>query len=97
MRPDRDLRQRHSHYRVRRIGHHSAIAVGSTVALLGLLRVTFAEDLSQIHTGSGPHVTAGLRNLAISLHRLALATNIAKAVRHHGRNAPPTTPTTQDR
>jgi predicted transposase YbfD/YdcC len=49
--------------------------------------VTFAEDLSQIHTGSGPQVMASLRNLAISLHRLAGATNIAKALRHHGRNA----------
>jgi len=49
--------------------------------------VTFAEDLSQIHTGSGPQVMAALRNLAISLHRLAGATNIAQALRHHGRNA----------
>ena len=48
--------------------------------------VTFAEDLSQIHTGAAPHVMASLRNLAISLHRLAGATNIAKALRHHGRN-----------
>jgi hypothetical protein len=30
---------------------------------------------------------AALRNLAISLHRLAGATNIAKALRHHNRNA----------
>ena len=48
--------------------------------------VTFAEDLSQIHTGAAPQVMASLRNLAISLHRLAGATNIAKALRHHGRN-----------
>ena len=30
---------------------------------------------------------AGLRNLVISLHRLAGATNIAKALRHHARDA----------
>jgi hypothetical protein len=30
---------------------------------------------------------ASLRNLVISLHRLAGATNIAKALRHHGRDA----------
>ena len=49
--------------------------------------VTFAEDLSQIHTGNGPQVMATLRNLVISLHRLAGATNIAAALRHHGRDA----------
>ena len=49
--------------------------------------VTFAEDLSQVRTGSSPQVMATLRNLVISLHRLAGATNIAKALRHHGRNA----------
>jgi predicted transposase YbfD/YdcC len=49
--------------------------------------VTFAEDLSQIRTAAGPQVMASLRNLVISLHRLAGATNIAKALRHHGRDA----------
>ena len=49
--------------------------------------MTFAEDLSQIHTGNGPQVMATLRNLVISLHRLAGATNIAAALRHHGRDA----------
>ena len=37
--------------------------------------------------GAGPQVMATLRNLAISLHRLAGATNIARALRHHARNA----------
>jgi predicted transposase YbfD/YdcC len=41
--------------------------------------VVFAEDLSQIRTGTGPAVMAVLRNLAISRHRLAGATNIAAA------------------
>jgi len=44
--------------------------------------VTFAEDHSQIRTGSGPAVMAALRNLAISLHRLTGATNIAARCRH---------------
>ena len=49
--------------------------------------VTFAEDLSQVRTGAAPQVMATLRNLVISLHRLAGATNIAKALRHHARDA----------
>ena len=48
--------------------------------------VTFAEDLSQVRIGAAPQVMASLRNLAISLHRLAGAANIAKALRHHGRD-----------
>ena len=48
--------------------------------------VTFAEDLSQIRTGHGPAVMATLRNLAISLHRLAGATNIAAATRRVSRH-----------
>ncbi len=49
--------------------------------------VTFTEDLSQVRTGADPQVMASLRNLVISLHRLAGATNIAKALRHQGRDA----------
>lgn len=45
--------------------------------------VTFDEDRSQVRTGNGPRVMATLRNLAISLLRLAGATNIAQALRHH--------------
>ena len=43
--------------------------------------VTFDEDRSRIRTGSGPRVMATLRNLAISLHRLDRASNIAAALR----------------
>jgi len=43
--------------------------------------VTFDEDRSRIRTGSGPRVMATLRNLAISVHRFAGATNIAEALR----------------
>ncbi len=48
--------------------------------------VTFDEDRSQVRTGSGPQVMASLRNTAISLLRLAGATNIAAALRHHARH-----------
>ena len=45
--------------------------------------VTFDEDRSRIRTGTGPQVMATLRNTAISLLRLAGATNIAASLRHH--------------
>jgi predicted transposase YbfD/YdcC len=48
--------------------------------------VTFAEDLSQVRTGAGPAVMATLRNLAISVHRLAGAANVAAASRHVARH-----------
>ena len=44
--------------------------------------VTFDEDRSQIRKRTGAHMMATLRNFAISLLRLAGATNIARAVRH---------------
>lgn len=44
--------------------------------------VTFDEDRSQIRTKTGPRMMAILRNLAISLLRLADYTNIAEATRH---------------
>ena len=43
--------------------------------------VTFDEDRSQIRKGNGPRVMASLRNLAISVLRLAGAESIAKATR----------------
>lgn len=44
--------------------------------------VTFAEDASQIRTGSGPQMMAALRNVAISLIRLRRKTfGIARALR----------------
>lgn len=45
--------------------------------------VTFDEDRSQVRTGAAPQVMAALRNLVISLLRLAGWTNIAEALRHH--------------
>jgi hypothetical protein len=44
--------------------------------------VPFDEDRSQIRHGAGPQVMATLRNLAISLLRLAGAPLIAPALRH---------------
>ena len=43
--------------------------------------VTFDEDRSQVRKGNGPRVMATLRNLAISVLRLAGAHFIAKALR----------------
>lgn len=43
--------------------------------------VTYDEDRSQIRTGNAPRIMVALRNLAISIHRLHGATNIAKATR----------------
>jgi predicted transposase YbfD/YdcC len=47
--------------------------------------VTFDEDRCRIRKGAGAQVMATLRNLAISLLRMAGATNIAKALRHCAR------------
>jgi predicted transposase YbfD/YdcC len=52
--------------------------------------VAFDEDRSQVRTGSAPHVMASLRNLAISIHRLARATNIAQATRRAAWDPPAT-------
>ena len=49
--------------------------------------VTYDEDRSQIRTGTGPQVMAAIRNAAIGALRLAGATNIAAANRHHARDA----------
>jgi predicted transposase YbfD/YdcC len=48
--------------------------------------VTYGEDASRIRTGNAPRVMAGLRNLAISTLRIAGHNNIAKALRHTGRD-----------
>src|SRR6266542_2635579 len=54
--------------------------------------VTFDEDRSQARTGNLPRTMATLRNLAISVLRLAGIGNIAAALRHNGRD--PTRPLT---
>jgi predicted transposase YbfD/YdcC len=48
--------------------------------------VTFGEDLSPARTGTGPHVMAALRNLAISILRLAGHASIAAALRRNARD-----------
>jgi len=48
--------------------------------------VTLGEDASTARTGTGPHVMAALRNLAISILRLAGHVSIAAALRHAGRD-----------
>ncbi|KAB1972298.1 ISAs1 family transposase [Streptomyces triticiradicis] len=47
---------------------------------------TFREDDSKIHTGRLPRIMAGLRNLAIGVHRQDGRTNIAAALRHTARD-----------
>ncbi len=47
--------------------------------------VVFDEDRSQIRTANGPRIMASLRNLAITILRLAGVDNIAAALRHHAR------------
>ena len=47
--------------------------------------VTFDEDRCQIRKGAGAQVMAGLRNLALSLLRMAGVINIAQALRHWAR------------
>ena len=47
--------------------------------------VVFAEDHSQIRTGSGPTNLAALRTLAINALRLTGHTNIAAGLRQHAR------------
>ena len=48
--------------------------------------LTYDEDRCRVRTGSGAEVMATLRNLAISLLRLAGSTNIAQATRHTSRD-----------
>jgi hypothetical protein len=48
--------------------------------------VTFGEDASRVRTGTAPRVMASLRNLAVSVLRLAGHANIAAALRHTARD-----------
>jgi hypothetical protein len=48
--------------------------------------VTFAEDGSQVRTGTGPQVMACLRNLAIGVLSRAGPVNPSAALRHHARD-----------
>jgi predicted transposase YbfD/YdcC len=48
--------------------------------------VTFAEDASQVRTGTGPQIMACLRNLSIGALRHAGSANTAAALRHHARD-----------
>ena len=58
--------------------------------LHGVRDVTFDEDRSRVRKGAGAQVMASLRNLAISLLRLAGARYIAPALRHCARSDPHT-------
>jgi len=45
--------------------------------------VTFAEDASQVRSGTGPQAMACLRNLVIGALSRAGPVNLASALRHH--------------
>jgi len=49
--------------------------------------VIFDEDRSSVRTGNAPRVMATLRSTAISVLRLTGTTSIARATRHHARDA----------
>jgi hypothetical protein len=55
-------------------------------ALHHLRDTTFAEDGSQVRTGSAPNVMAALRNLVIGELSRAGPVNVAAALRRHARN-----------
>jgi hypothetical protein len=59
--------------------------------------IDFDEDRSQVRTGSGPRILASLRNLAITILRMAGARNIAAALRYHSRRPGRPLRTTMDR
>ena len=49
----------------------------------GVRDVTFDEDRCQVRCGAAPQVMAALRNVTISLLRLADKANMATALRRH--------------
>jgi predicted transposase YbfD/YdcC len=56
-------------------------------ALHHIRDVTFAEDASQVRTGTAPRAMASLRNFAIGILRLHGCRNIAAALRRNARDA----------
>jgi predicted transposase YbfD/YdcC len=56
-------------------------------ALHHLRDVTFAEDASQVRTGTAPRAMASLRNLAIGILRDRGHRNIAAGLRRNARDA----------
>jgi hypothetical protein len=56
-------------------------------ALHHIRDTTFAEDASQVRTGTAPRAMASLRNLAIGILRAYGARNIAAALRRNARDA----------
>jgi len=58
----------------------------SIEALHHIRDTTFAEDASQLRSGSGPEVMACLRNLVIGALCRAGPVNLAAALRHHARD-----------
>jgi DDE family transposase len=63
------------------IGRHARGHWGIENQLHWVRDVTYDEDRHQLRKGSAPHAMATLRNLSISVLRLAGVTNIASALR----------------
>ena len=65
----------------------SAATGASKTACTWVRDVDFGEDRSQVRTASGPRIMASLRNLVITILRLAGATSIASALRYQARRS----------
>jgi predicted transposase YbfD/YdcC len=64
------------------------MAGGRTIEALHHIRdTTFAEDASQVRTGTAPRTMASLRNLAVGLLRLHGDRNVAAALCRNARDA----------
>jgi hypothetical protein len=59
--------------------------------------IDFDEDHSQVHNAAGPQIMASLRNLAITILRLAGTTSIAAVLRDHTRRPARPLPTIMKR
>ena len=62
-------------------------AVSGRRSLAAGEQVAAGVDVQCGRTASGPHIMASLRNLVITILRLAGATGIAAALRYHARRA----------
>lgn len=71
--PERLLELNRGHWQIENRLHH-------------VRDVTYDEDRSQVRRGNRPHAMASLRNVAISLLRLAGASNIAACTRELNRH-----------
>ena len=93
-------------YAITSLAHHQASPARLADAIRGhwlvealhhIRDTTFAEDASQVRTGTAPQVMAALRNLVIGALCRAGPVNIAAALRHHARDPARPLATPRDR